>query len=69
MPTSPARQWAGDHLGRDFDGTRLEAACPCAKAPCGLVLAAAIRADCPDHAAAQSMRQSHPAHNCPGGTP
>jgi hypothetical protein len=67
--TTPAPVWAGDHVGRDFDGTRLEADCPCAKAACGLVLAAAIRPDCPHHAAARSMRQSHPARHCPGGTP
>jgi len=60
--------WAGDHVGRDFTGTRPETGCPCPKAACGLVLAAAIRPDCPTHAAARSMRQSHPTRNCPGGT-
>ncbi|MFD7465076.1 hypothetical protein [Streptomyces tendae] len=60
--------WAGDHVGRDFAGTRLEADCPCEKAACGLVLADRIRPDCPVHAAARSMRQSHPTHNCPGGS-
>ncbi|MFJ9671403.1 hypothetical protein ACIRP5_11515 [Streptomyces sp. NPDC101221] len=62
------RLWAGDHVGRDFTGTRLETDCPCEKAACGLVLADTIRPDCPTHAAARSMRQSHPTRNCPGGT-
>ncbi len=60
--------WAGDHLGLDFTGTHPETDCPCPKAACGLVLADAIRPDCPAHAAARSMRQTHPTHNCPGGT-
>ncbi|WP_329474182.1 hypothetical protein OIE75_41075 (plasmid) [Streptomyces sp. NBC_01723] len=63
--TSP---WAGDHVGRHFTGTRLEAVCPCPTAPCGLVYADRIRSDCPDHAHARSMRQSHVVRNCPGGT-
>ncbi|WP_109030088.1 hypothetical protein [Streptomyces rubrogriseus] len=60
--------WAGDHVGRDFTGSRPETGCPCPKAACGLVLADLIRPDCPAHAAARSMRQSHPTRNCPGGT-
>ncbi|WP_282084066.1 hypothetical protein [Streptomyces tendae] len=62
------RVWAGDHVGRDFTGTRLETDCPCPKAACGLVLADLIRPNCLVHAAARSMRQSHPTRNCPGGT-
>lgn len=65
--TFPVHPWAGDHVGRDFDDHHLETVCPCVKAACGLVLAAAIRPDCPHHAAARSMRQSHPTRNCPGG--
>ncbi|PSK57012.1 hypothetical protein B0E38_02543 [Streptomyces sp. 111WW2] len=60
--------WAGDHVGRDFTGTRPETSCPCSKAACGLVYADRIRPDCPIHADARSMRQSHSRTTCPGGT-
>ncbi|MEF9521336.1 hypothetical protein [Streptomyces sp. RB13] len=62
------RLWAGDHVGRDFTGTRLETDCPCPKARCGLVLRDRIRGDCPHHADPISMRQSHTDRTCPGGT-
>ncbi|MFC8423986.1 hypothetical protein ACFUN7_24425 [Streptomyces sp. NPDC057236] len=62
--------WAGDHLGRDWTGHAPEDNCPCPKAACGLVLADHIRDDCTQHAwtHARSMRQSHPARNCPART-
>ncbi|MEU0656087.1 hypothetical protein ABZ485_28115 [Streptomyces albogriseolus] len=57
--------WAGEHLGRDFTGTTPENTCPCPKAPCGIIWRDTIRDDCPAHAHARSMRQSHPARHCP----
>lgn len=66
--TFPVHLWAGDHVGRAFTGVHAEAASPCPTAPCGLVYADRIRTDCTTHAAARSMRQSHPTRNCPGGT-
>ena len=63
-----AAVWAGGHVGRAWDGHELEDECPCPKAQCGLVIVDGIRDDCPHHAwsRARSMRQSHPAHSCPG---
>lgn len=62
--------WAGDHLGRDWTGHEPEDNCPCPKAACGLVLADHIRGNCAQHSwtHARSMRQSHPARNCPART-
>lgn len=55
------------HCGRSFTGHPLEDNCPCAKAPCGLVDSEGIDPNCPQHAiaAAQTIRQSHPADSCP----
>ena len=59
----------GWHIGRSFAGTRLEDACPCGQAACGLV-------DDPDptcdqHAmwAARTIRQAHVSIDCPGARP
>jgi hypothetical protein len=58
------------HVGRSFPGSRndIEAACPCPKAPCGLVIQEEITEACRQHhwSAAKTMRQSHPADACPG---
>jgi hypothetical protein len=58
------------HVGRSFPGMRndIEAACPCPKAPCGLVVQDEITEACGQHhwSAAKTMRQSHPADACPG---
>ena len=56
------------HIGRSFQGTRLEDACPCEKAPCGLVThEAAEKANCPEHRidSAKTIRQAHLASKCP----
>lgn len=66
-PPTAARS---DHVGRSFPGMRndIEAACPCPKAPCGLVVQDEITEACGQHhwSAAKTMRQSHPADACPG---
>lgn len=57
------------HMGRSFSGTRLEDACPCPKAACGLVITTGLMtSDCPEHAfaATKTMRQGHRAEQCPG---
>lgn len=56
------------HFGRSWSGTRLEDECPCPKAPCGLVTSDVPHTDCEQHGLqyAKTMRQSHPAENCPG---
>ncbi|MFF7631430.1 hypothetical protein [Streptomyces cyaneofuscatus] len=70
MPdTTPA---VGNHIGRSFPGMDpdIEAACPCAKAPCGLVVQDEVTKACDQHhwSAAKTMRQSHPAAECPADT-
>ncbi|ONI48658.1 MULTISPECIES: hypothetical protein [unclassified Streptomyces] len=71
MPTSPTPA-AGNHIGRSFPGMAadIEAACPCAKAPCGLLVQDEVTAACDQHhwSAAKTMRQSHPAAECPADT-
>lgn len=60
---------SGNHVGRSFPGmpNDIEAVCPCPKAPCGLVIEDQIGEDCGQHhwSAAKTMRQSHPADQCP----
>jgi len=60
---------AGHHIGRSFPGMTNdnEANCPCAKAPCGLVIQDQVDEECKQHhwSAAKTMRQSHPADACP----
>ncbi|WP_432008681.1 hypothetical protein [Streptomyces bacillaris] len=71
MPTTPTPA-AGNHIGRSFLGMAadIEAACPCPKAPCGLVVQNEVTAACGQHhwSAAKTMRQSHPAAECPADT-
>ncbi|MEV5368964.1 hypothetical protein AB0N12_06325 [Streptomyces albogriseolus] len=59
----------GNHIGRSFPGMTadIEAACPCPKAPCGLVIQDEVTEACGQHhwTAAKTMRQSHPADECP----
>ncbi|MET9776093.1 hypothetical protein ABZ023_17865 [Streptomyces sp. NPDC006367] len=61
------------HIGRSFPGMEphLEAACPCPKAPCGLVVEEQASEACGQHhyTAAKTMRQSHPADECPAVKP
>jgi hypothetical protein len=60
---------SSDHIGRSFPGMRndIEAACPCPKAACGLVIQDEVTEACGQHhwSAAKTMRQSHPAAECP----
>ncbi|MEU9661886.1 hypothetical protein [Streptomyces chartreusis] len=69
-PTPTGR---GNHVGRSFPGMAndIEAACPCPKAPCGLVIQDEVTEACGQHhwSAAKTMRQSHPAEQCPGAAP
>lgn len=62
-PSGTTADW---HIGRWSDGHQLEDACPCPKAPCGLVIRQ--QAICEEHAltAGKAMRQGHPATHCPG---
>lgn len=56
------------HIGRSWSGHFLEDTCPCPKAPCGLVNVDQADPACPEHPAerSKSIRQSHPASECPG---
>lgn len=58
---------APEHIGRSWTGHHLEDACPCGKAPCGLVDTMQINEDCDQHtwSAAKSIRQMHRADDCP----
>ena len=58
---------APEHIGRSWTGHHIEDACPCPKAPCGLVDAMTIDPDCNQHSmtAAKSIRQMHRADDCP----
>lgn len=70
MTTPTPSAASGNHVGRSFPGMAndIEAACPCPKAPCGLVIQDEITEACRQHhwSAAKTMRQSHPAAECPG---
>jgi hypothetical protein len=57
------------HIGRSFGGPgHLEATCPCALAPCGLVDTENVSDECDQHPPmrCKTMRTGHPAENCPG---
>jgi N-acetyl-anhydromuramyl-L-alanine amidase AmpD len=55
------------HVGRRWSGTRIEDACPCGKAPCGLVDMAQASDDCDQHPTrrAKTIRQVHDSEHCP----
>lgn len=55
------------HIGRSWQGTRLEDACPCPKAPCGLVIAEEAVDECAEHPwhRLKTMRQGHADDRCP----
>lgn len=56
------------HFGRSWTGHHLEDDCVCPQQACGLVTREdAELADCPQHAIkySKTMRQGHPAHECP----
>lgn len=55
------------HIGRSWGGTDIEAACPCEKAPCGLVSTDNINPACTEHPAqhGKSLRQIHAGDKCP----
>jgi hypothetical protein len=52
------------HIGRTWSGHPIEDDCPCPKAPCGLVETRAP--ECDQHTFTKTMRQGHPAADCPG---
>ncbi len=55
------------HYGRGWPGTEIEDGCPCDQAPCGLVTALLTPGGaCEQHTIIKSIRQSHPADQCPG---
>ena len=58
----------GMHIGRSWSGTRIEDDCPCPKTDCGLVSSHNTEASCTHHpfGAAKTIRQAHPADQCPG---
>jgi hypothetical protein len=57
--------WQGWHIGRCWNGSRVEDECPCPKAPCGLVVQGQIDPNCEQHKLTQTIRQSHPPDKCP----
>ena len=56
----------GMHVGRHWTGCDIEDRCPCDQAPCGLVISGRTDPTCIMHAAGRSLRQGHPAGECPG---
>lgn len=64
IPSQPVMTVVTHHYGRAWVGHEIEDACPCTKAPCGLV--AQSVPECTQHRADKSTRQSHPADACPG---
>jgi hypothetical protein len=54
------------HVGRSWEGHRLEDACVCAKAPCGLIENEDPECDQHGIAANKTLRQIHRADQCPG---
>lgn len=58
------------HIGRSWTGHPLEDACPCPKAPCGLVVLEQASPECDQHSSnplqARTMRQIHDSEHCPG---
>lgn len=62
--------FTGTHFGRSWTGHSIEDACPCPKAPCGLVVFGAWDPNCEQHAPerANTVRQTHPAEKCPAVT-
>lgn len=53
------------HVGRSFTDHPIEDECVCEKAPCGLVIFGREHPDCQQHTAFKTIRQSHPAAECP----
>lgn len=59
------------HMGRAFTGHAIEDACPCSKAPCGLVDFDKVDQTCRQHAftSAKTIRQGHAHRDCPDLSP
>lgn len=59
------------HIGRSWTTHEIEDNCPCPKAACGLVVLREATAECQEHhwSGSKSIRQSHPAGDCPGSQP
>lgn len=57
------------HIGRSWQSTHLEDACPCPKTACGLVARDRVNPLCNQHPpmACKTIRQNHRAADCPGG--
>lgn len=55
------------HIGRSFEGHRLEDQCPCPQEPCGLIDTMKAVEECKHHVlgAGATIRQAHPANTCP----
>lgn len=56
------------HIGRGWSGQEMEDECPCKQAPCGLVILRESLMECGQHhwSGLKTIRQSHPAGECPG---
>ncbi|MFC4062811.1 hypothetical protein ACFOWE_31355 [Planomonospora corallina] len=62
---------SGYHRGRSWSGHELEDGCPCPQEACGLVDLDKADPGCDQHGQShppRSMRQGHPAVDCPAGT-
>lgn len=70
VPCLPDLPLPDHHIGRSWTTHEIEDACPCAKAPCGLVVQREATEECREHhwSAAKSIRQSHSADRCPAAT-
>ena len=59
-----------EHVSRSWPGTGtpMEDECPCPQEPCGYVAQDRVVEGCPQHtiAAAKTIRDAHPADECPG---
>lgn len=55
----------GWHSGRGWSGTFIEDNCPCPQEPCGLVDFSKAHPSCVQHRMAKTVRQGHPADQCP----
>lgn len=55
------------HVGRSWNGNQIERECPCPLEPCGLVNLSHPAPNCTEHTfrAGKTMRQGHPAADCP----
>jgi hypothetical protein len=66
-----APEYPGNHIGRAWDDTEIEDACPCPQEACGLVDPMRADPECDQHGpgTAKTMRQGHRSDQCPGSRP